>query len=179
MEKRLLKAYLQQNLINDQNRRGENCPDSQTLLTYLKKGLSQKERNEIERHLCQCRFCLNQISTASEATQKYRQKDFEPIPESLIAKIKTNLGINTVKSRKKNLTLKKGFFLAGTVIFFILSFLIPGYFIQFLVGALILGIRWSFESKSGQTLIMILDAWRKHSHNQDDKIAERLKSHFD
>jgi hypothetical protein len=47
--------------------------------------------------------------------------------------------------------------------------------LQFLVGALILGIRWSFESESGKTLIMILNSWRKHSHDKDDEISNQLK----
>ena len=74
--------------------------------------------------------------------------------------------------------MKKCLFLFGAIFFFILSFVIPRYFIQFLVVTLILGIRWAFESDGGHTLIMVLDSWRHHSHDKDEEISHRFKNHF-
>ena len=74
--------------------------------------------------------------------------------------------------------MKKNLFLAGAIIFFIISFLLPKYFMQCLVVTLVLGMRWAFESENGRTFIMVLDSWRRHSHDEDDKISKRLKDRF-
>lgn len=176
MQEKLIKEYLKNKLAKDSLTKKPNCPDSQALLAYLSKSLNQKQQKDIESHLCQCGFCLNQLSIAQETLKRNKKNKFGPIPQKLISKTKIALGINKTTQKRKNA--KKNLFLATTVIFFILSFLIPRYFIQFLVGSLIVGIRWSFESKGGQTLIMILDSWRRQSHDKDEQISNRLKDHF-
>ena len=105
----------------------------------------------------------------------------EKVPEEFIQKakalLKADQGLNHNKTmRKKRIT--KNLFLVGAIVFFITSFFVPKYFFQFLVATLILGMRWAFESEGGRTLIMVLDSWRRHSHQQDDEISHRLKDKF-
>jgi len=178
-EEKIIKKYLEEKFSANRPNRGESCPNQQTLLDYVTDNLGQSRRQDIEKHLAKCGFCLNQISTAYNALKKSKQKSFPPLPENILNKTKSYLGIKEDKQKKplKKIA-RKRLLLAATIIFFILSFLIPKYFLQFLVGALILGIRWSFESESGKTLIMVLDSWRRHSHDKDDQISNRLKNHF-
>ncbi len=82
--------------------------------------------------------------------------------------------LKTSKNRKT----KKNLFFGGAVVFFGLSFFIPKYFMQFLVVTLVLGMRWAFESEGGRTLIMVIDSWRRHSHDDNDEISQRLKDRF-
>ncbi len=183
MEKKekLIQKYLQEKLNADKAKKTEDCPGNGILASYLANSLEQKKRQEVENHLANCSFCLSQISLAWKALQKHKRKSFEPVPERTINKTKSCLNITKTKNREnrsKKKIIKRRLFLAATIILFILSFLIPRYFLQFLVGALILGIRWSFESESGQTLIMVLDSWRKHSHDKDNQISNRLKDQF-
>ncbi len=177
-EKEVIQKYLKEKLNVAAAKKGKNCPENQDLIDYLQDNLDQDKRKSLENHIAHCSFCLSQVSIATKALQKQRQNDFDPLPENIIKKAKANL--NSIKTKnKKNESqkkiIKKRFFLATTIIFFGLSFVVPKYFLQFLIGALILGIRWSFESESGKTLIMVLDSWRKHSHDKDDKISNRFK----
>ncbi len=178
-EDKLIKEYLQDKARNTKMRKTANCPDNETLLGYLRNTLDKQKRQEIENHIAECSFCLNQISTAYEALNKSFRKGLPSVPEKMINKTKASLGI--IDKSKKNSAkskAKRWFFLSGTIIFFILSFLIPKYFLQFLAGAIIMGIRWSFESQTGQILVMVLDSWRRHSHNKDEQISNRLKDHL-
>ncbi|MCF7916804.1 MAG: hypothetical protein K9L61_03415 [Candidatus Omnitrophica bacterium] len=177
-EKEVIQKYLKEKLNVGTAKKSKNCPKNQDLIAYLQNNLGQEKRKSLENHIAHCSFCLSQISIAAEAFQKHKQNDFDSLPENILNKIKTNL--NSIKTKnKKNETqkkvIKRRLFLAATIIFFGLSFIIPKYFLQFLIGALILGIRWSFESESGKTLVMVLDSWRKHSHDKDDKISNNLK----
>jgi hypothetical protein len=177
-EKEVIQKYLKEKLNAGSAKKGKNCPDNQDLIDYLQNNLDEEKRKSLESHIADCSFCLGQISIAAEALQKHNQHNFDPLPENIINKTKANL--NSIKTKpKKNESQKKAIkrrlFLAATIIFFGLSFIIPKYFLQFLIAALILGIRWSFESESGKTLVMVLDSWRKHSRDKDDKISNRFK----
>ncbi len=102
----------------------------------------------------------------------------EEVPEELIEKAQALLKTDRRPDPKQTISKKriiKNLFLAGAILFFIASFFIPKYFFQCLVAALILGMRWAFETEGGRTLIMVLDSWRRHSHDQDAEISHRLK----
>ncbi len=178
--KEIIKKYLREKLSKEKTEKTRECPNEEALLNYVTNSLGQQKRKNLESHLAGCGSCLNQINLASEALRGKKQKSLKPVPKEIIDKTRAHLGISKTKikpiNKKKNLKTK--LYLTGTIIFFVLSFLVPQYFIQFLIGALILGIRWSFESKGGQTLIMVLDSWRKHSHDKDEQISNRLKDHF-
>lgn len=177
-EKEVIQKYLKEKLNVTAAKKGKNCPGNQDLIDYLQNNLNLDKRKSLENHIAHCSFCLSQISIAAEALQKQKQNDFDPVPEDIIKKTKANLNSIKIKNKKnesQKKIIKRRFFLAATIIFFGLSFIIPKYFLQFLIGALILGIRWSFESESGKTLVMVLDSWRKHSHDKDDKISDRFK----
>jgi len=96
----------------------------------------------------------------------------------LINRAKALVGDDSPTHRKGAMRMKKNLFFTGMILFFITSFIWPKYFVQSLVAALILGIRWTFESEGGRTLIMVVDSWRRNSHNQDDEIVKRLKDRF-
>lgn len=166
----LIKEYLKSNRDLSQGRTRD-CLDEQVLLEYLQGDLNEERQQAVEYHLAACGFCLSQLNIASQAMSK--QKNFEPVPQKLIEKTKAALGISQDKGNKKR---KKRLYFLGAVVFFILSFVIPRYFIQFLVATLILGIRWAFESEGGRTLIMVLDSWRRHSQDKDDEISRYLKN---
>ena len=180
----LIKKYLKMNM--DINKVGDakycastpDCLDEGILLDYLMGSLGQEERRAVEYHIVGCSFCLSQLDIAHQAQLKSGQDDFEPIPQELINKTKASLGISAAKSSNKPKIGLRRIFLAGAVIFFAMSFIIPKYFLQFLVATLILGLRWAFESEGGRTLVMVLDSWRHHSQDKDQETSNRLKNHL-
>jgi len=178
---KLIKQYLAQKQSFGKGGRSNNCPDPQVLLEYLAGLLDVQLCQELEHHIAGCGFCLGQLSIVFEAQRPSQLKQGQSLSPSLLAKTRMALGIvGPVKNDAghKNKATRRRLFLGGTVLFFILSFVIPRYFFQFLAAALILGIRWSFESESGRTMIMILDSWRRHSRDEDDEISRRLKKRF-
>ena len=177
-EERLIREYLENNLDMKKIGKTDSCPDEQRLLEYLSGSLEGSSRKTIEHHIAGCGFCLSQLSIAFDAQKPNIQKKLNPTPKNFINDTCSLLGIKKDKiTDKKNIT-KSTLFLTGTVICFILSFVVAKYFLQFLAATIVLGIRWALESKNGQTLIMILDSWRKHSKEKDNEISNRLKDHF-
>ncbi|MCF7871385.1 MAG: hypothetical protein K9L94_04775, partial [Candidatus Omnitrophica bacterium] len=149
-EQEIIQKYLKEKLNTGAVKKGKNCPDNQYFLDYLQNNLNEEKRKSFESHIACCSFCLSQISIAAKALQKYKQNDFDSLPENILNKTKTSLNSMKTKNKKnesQKKIIKRRLFLAATIIFFGLSFIIPKYFLQFLIGALILGIRWSFESE--------------------------------
>jgi len=175
---RLIKAHLKKNTDIDMGNKTKQCPDEHTLLSYMEHILDTRENQLIEEHLAQCGFCLSQLSMAFEARRMQGQKEVPAAPQGLVDKAKALLkpdkNADEMRTAAKK-RIKKNLFLAGTILSFILSFLIPRYFMQFLAAALILGLRWAFESESGRTLVMVIDSWRRHSRDDDEQISRRLK----
>ena len=175
----LIKEYLKNNLDFSKDNKTPDCPDEQVLLEYFEGTLDKEKFRAVEHHIAGCGFCLGQLNIAFQAQLMNKQGNFESVPQKLINKTKSLIGI-PIKGKDKKISrekvMEKRFFLYGAIVFFILSFVIPKYFIQFLVATLILGIRWAFESENGRTLIMVLDSWRHHSHDKDEEISHRFKN---
>jgi len=169
-----LKNYLKKDLSNIE--RTPQCLDGEALLDYLGHKLDGRKREVVEEHLSQCNFCLSQLNLAFEAK---KSGIGGKVPSRLINKAKALFkNDKNANHRGGPRRMRKNLFLAGAAIFFVISFLLPKYFMQCLVATLILGMRWVFESENGRTLIMVLDSWRRHSHNEDDEISNRLKNRF-
>jgi len=172
-----LKNYLKKDLSNIE--RTSQCLDAEALLDYLGHKLDSRERKDVEEHLSQCNFCLSQLNLSFEAKKSNIRNIGGKVPAGLVNKAKALLkNDKNANHRGGARRMRKNLFLAGAIIFFIISFLLPKYFMQCLVVTLVLGIRWAFESENGRTLIMVLDSWRRHSHNEDDEISNRLKDRF-
>ncbi|NQT28830.1 MAG: hypothetical protein HQ570_04445 [Candidatus Omnitrophica bacterium] len=172
-----LKNYFKKDLGNV--KRTPQCLDEEVLLDYLRHKLDGQECRDVEEHFSQCNFCLSQLNLAFEAKKSNIRNIGGKVPSGLVNKAKALLKNDKSTVRKGGVRrMKKNLFLAGAIIFFIISFLLPKYFMQCLVVTIILGIRWAFESENGRTFIMVLDSWRRHSHDEDDEISNRLKDRF-
>lgn len=172
-----LKNYLKKDLSNIE--KTPQCLNEEILLDYLEHKLGSQERKGVEEHLSRCNFCLSQLNLAFEAKKLNIRNIGGKVPSGLINKAKALLKNDKNLIRKGGGSrMKKNLFLTGAIIFFVISFLLPRYFMQCLVASLVLGMRWAFESENGRTLIMVLDSWRRHSHGEDDEISKRLKDRF-
>jgi len=178
---RLIKKYLKGKLGLGRADKTLDCPNEQILLGYLNRTLDKEESQFVEHHVAGCGFCLSQLNLAFQSQLMNKEESFKPVPQELIDKTKSFLNLQGIanNAKKTRAKIKKAnLFLAGAIIPFILSFIFPKYFIQFLVVTLVLGIRWAFESEGGRTMVMVLDSWRHHSHDKDEKISHRLKNRF-
>ena len=174
MEK-LIKQYLGENL--NKAERTADCLNEQVLIDYFQRKLDEEDCQNAEKHLAGCEFCRSQLNLIFQAGEAYKRGKGEKVPEELIKKAQALLKAGKVGAGLAP-TRRKGLFLVGAIVFFVASFFVPKYFFQCLVVTLILGMRWAFESEGGRTLIMVVDSWRRHSHDQDDEISHRLKDKF-
>lgn len=146
------------------------CPEEGMLSAYLSGFLREQEARLLEEHISTCHLCLENIRAASLGATLYEEESLPDSNTKLIDKAKGIAKLNTGKRR-----FKKNLYLFGTALAFVLSFLFPRYFVQFLVAALILGLKWVFESEGARTLIMVLDSLRRRSKERDDELSDKIK----
>lgn len=168
----LIKKYLGRNLSNTV--KTPSCLSDEVLMDYFRHKLDEEGCKKVESHIAGCGFCLSQLNLVFESAKVSKDNNIQ-VPDNLIKAAKDLVKDDRSSNSRK---IKKNLFLGGMVIFFVLSFFIPKYFMQFLVVTLVLGMRWAFESEGGRILIMVLDSWRKHSHDDDDEISQRLRNRF-
>ncbi|NQT28353.1 MAG: hypothetical protein HQ570_02010 [Candidatus Omnitrophica bacterium] len=176
---RLIKKYLGEDL--DKAGKTVDCLSEQVLIHYFRRKLDSEDCQKAENHLAGCEFCRSQLDLIFEAGRAYKRGEGGKVPAELIQSAKNLLETDKNNHHKRTMRKKritKNLFLAGAIISFVASFFVPKYFFQFLVVTLILGMRWAFESEGGHTLVMILDSWRRHSHDHDDEISNRLNDKF-
>jgi len=178
-EEEFIKDYL--DFKSSNSARGFNCLDEQKIINYAKRELSKEERQSVEKHLASCNFCTEQLNLLFEFQKSTKEINSQRVPQDFISKakrlIQQNGNILKFRTARKK-RIMKNLFLIGTIISFIASFFFPKYFFQCLAAAIVLGVRWAFESESGRTLIMVIDSWRRHSCEDNDEISKRLKDRF-
>lgn len=144
------------------------CPNEAVLAGYLNNSLKEEEKNKVEAHISDCLYCLEQLSLAQQAQKAFSQGNLPSSEQKIIEKAQKIASLTPAKPKKRGII----WFLA-TVIAFILSFLVPKYFLQFLAAAVILGIKWVFESDTVKSLIMILD--KRHKEKEIEELPEKIK----
>ncbi len=149
------------------------CPDEATLSAYLNGTLSTAQARLLEEHAANCSLCLENIRTGYLGEKLFNENKLSQSSNDLIRKAK---GIAKMNANKKRF--KSNLWLLGTVLAFAMSFTVPKYFVQFLVAALILGLKWVSESEGIRTLIVSMEAKRRHSQETDEEATKRFKERF-
>ena len=142
----------------------QNCPSEVELSDYLENRLAQEKENSLLKHIADCPHCLSLLDLAKRAKERIEEKpSFE-----MLRRAKSIAG----KNNKKVILNYR--WLIFTLSSFILSFIFPRYFLQFLILAVIFGLKWIFDTGSTRTLIMIYESWRK----KDAGTAQRIIQDF-
>lgn len=68
--------------------------------------------------------------------------------------------------------IKRTKWLLGALIALFISFFSSKYFLQFLLIAAVLGIKWIFDAGATRTLIMIYEAWRQRDRGEAERSAQ-------
>jgi len=129
------------------------CPAEAKLIRYLEGTLPEAEEKSMAEHIKGCFWCIEQLDQAQRAQSIYEGN----------------------KAAAANIAdwAKKNKWLLGAGIAFILSFVFSGYFLQFLILTLLMGIKWIFSTGGSKTVVMIYDAWKRKSR---DDTHSRLHS---
>ncbi len=146
------------------------CPDEASLAAFLGGKLREAEARAIEEHIAGCTVCLESVRAGYLGEKLHNEGDLPASDTEIIRKAK---GIVKMDSRNKNI--RANLWLFATVAAFLSSFAAPKYFAQFLVAALILGLKWVSESENVRTIILAL----RHSSQETDKGAkEKINNRF-
>ncbi len=148
------------------------CPDEHILNDYLTAALAESDREKIENHIADCPYCIYRIAEAYEVLNESR---FNPSTWLRVDGERSRT-IKSIKEFFMNARIKLNLWLVGCIIMFLLSFLVQRYFLQFLVGAILLGAKWIIDSKNTKMLIMIYDAWKRGGRKEAAHILESLDS---
>ncbi len=129
------------------------CLSEERLSAYLDEAmsLSAAERQSIEEHVAGCNRCLEFLLVAYEATGRGSGGKAGKCPALLKKKIKERLGLKGGQRTSR----PEAKWLFGAVFLFGLSFVFKRYFLQFLVGAAILGFKWAMEGEGARRVVMI------------------------
>ena len=139
------------------------CPDEAALAAFLGGKLKEAGARAIEEHIAGCPACLENVRAGYLGEKLHNGGDLPSSDTEIIRKAK---GIAKMDSRKKHL--RTNLWLAATIAAFLLSFTAPKYFAQFLIAALILGLKWVSESEGIRTLIVAMDAKHRHENKEED-----------
>ncbi len=129
-------------------------PTENELAAYLDKTLSEQDRIKFEEHVAACDECLTAMVSAYESVKAAGIKN---------------------KRERFNIMKKINIYLILAIISFALSFVMPQYFLQFLVATLLLGIKWVADAKSTKMLIMVYEAWKKGGEKEASRILSSLE----
>jgi hypothetical protein len=126
------------------------------LADFLSGRLSPENKARIEAHLADCSTCLESMVSCHESVKLFNNK-------------------NHPKDKKDNTMKKINIYLVLAILSFTLSFVMPRYFLQFLVATIVLGIKWVVDSKTTKMLVMIHEAWKHGGEKEASRILESLK----
>ena len=133
------------------------CLSEAKLNDYLNNTLQELEKKEVEEHLTGCNTCLDKLVFAYKTAMEFNDS-----------------GRKEVKNMKS--LWKKNLWLIGSIIAFVLSFVMPRYFIHALVASILMAIKWIFDSVNARILIMIYDAWSKGGEKEASKMLQGLNN---
>lgn len=157
-------------MVKELEKKTSECLSEEILSRYLERKLTDEQKDAVEAHIADCTYCLDQLEMAQRAQKESKNVQIRP---ELIKKAKAISGER--KMTRKSNWFKKSIWLILCLISFALSFFVSKFFVQFLVLAIIFGVKWIFDTGSTKTLIMIYDAWRGKRSEDTTRIADWLK----
>lgn len=134
------------------------CPDDNLVAAYIEDTLQPSAREEIERHLSTCDYCLSKVNIASNSGD-----------------IQATVGRGYSSALRLKSLIVGNIPLILAMTSFALSFLIPHYFMQFVIVSAVLGVYVALEKSNALMLGKIYQLWRRGQDEKADEHIERLK----
>ncbi len=127
------------------------CPVELELAKYLEGSLTSGKRQDMEKHLADCPYCLDLLVAAKSVLKQETQ-----VRPSWFSRLK----------RQRWLIL--------TAVSFSLSFVVRRFFLQFLFLALISGIKWALGSEGSRNLVMIFRSLSHRGAEEKEEVPKRV-----
>lgn len=169
----MLKRYFSKRI--EVPEKSADCPTVETLGKYVSGTLEPGELYNISSHVKSCKFC-NEIVEAALLHSAYEKHiSFHKVPARVRERAKS---LNpTYKTRMNKIMnyLKRTIWIILSIGSLIASFFISRYFLQFLILAVLFGLKWIFNRESTRALIMIYNTWKRHDKDADKELERIFK----
>lgn len=172
----MLKAYFSRR--QEVPKKSPSCPPIETLGKYASGTLKPDELYNISNHVKSCKFCNELMEGALLYSAYEKQVNVGTVPHKVRERAKSLNPVHKTKGRKIMDYLKRNIWFVFSLTSLIASFFISRYFLQFLILAVIFGLKWVFNKQSTRTLIMIYNAWKRHDRKGNKELEEILKNRF-
>lgn len=170
----MLKTYFSRQ--KDIPGKGPDCPSLEALEEYVSGLLEADSSRSIAEHVKGCARCDELIEGAAFYSAYGEGLDLGKVPAKIRKKAKSLHPSHKTKETKIMTYLKRNAWLAFSLASLAVSFFTQRYFLQFLILAVILGLKWIFNKESARTLIMIYNAWKKHDKTGERELEEIFKN---
>lgn len=124
------------------------CPAADELFFFVQGGMAAERRDAVRGHLAGCVWCSEKIARLSEGDAASAS---ETVPDALHRKTRRLWSANPLQKIWRSQILWMTLFVASLLI----SFGQPRYYKQFLVIALVSGIRWALSERSARHSITV------------------------
>ena len=156
--------------------RGANCPQVEVLCDYASGSLDAGKLYSVGDHVKNCAFCNELIEGALLYSSYGEHIKLGSVSERTRNKAKSIHPGYKTKERKIMGHIKRNTWGILSFVSLAASFFLPRHFLQFLILAVILGLKWVFNKESTRTLIMVYNAWKRHDKNSDKELEEIFKN---
>ncbi len=170
----LLKGYFSGQ--KDVPEKGANCPPVEILGGYASGTLEPQELYNVSNHVKSCAFCSELMEGALLYSAYGKHIKLGSVPEKIKNKAKSLHPAYKIKERGTMAYLKNNIWLILSLSSLAASFFAPPYFLQFLILAVIFGLKWVFNKENTRTLVMIYNAWKKHTKDSDKELEDIFRS---
>ena len=133
-------------------------PGEIELADFLSHTLPKERHDAVEEHIASCDLCLEKVAAAHGAVMEFGSVGSD----------------KKGKAKYVDIFKKINIYLILACVSFACSFMMPRYFIQFLVATLLLGIKWIVDAKSTKMLVMIYEAWKQGGEKEASRILETI-----
>ena len=146
---------------------GLNCPSDAEMADYVNAVIKGEKKEEpVTAHITECDSCFSKVASALSTLTAFDKNSIDmPSPDSI--KSSKLLPKTNTKSKSRKSFIKQNRYLFIAALFFIISFIIRRYFLQFLTAALIFGFKWAVDTNSSRSLIMIYDTWKQKKREKE------------
>ncbi len=155
--------------------KGKNCPSLENLVRYASGKLEPKERYYIDGHVKSCKFCNELIEGVLLYSAYEKHIKLETVPDRVKNRAKSLNPDYKVKENKIMKHFKKNIWFVLSILSLAVSFFASRYFMQFIILAVIFGLKWVFSSGSTRALIMVYNAWKRHDKEGSEELERIFK----
>jgi len=155
-----LRAALRVDKKHGKRAQSDTCPADNILADYVSDAIPRREEKEIiASHVAKCNKCFEKVAACVSALSISDKAGQADAGKRLLRRV-LSMPKKYPRAHFKGGYMKRNKYLLVAGLFFLLSFIFKPFFLQFLVAALIFGIKWIMDTGSTKALIMIYETWK-------------------